>query len=160
MCSVSVPARNSVKSRLAVRMQFIAPRSLQVHPSRPCLFGGRTNISQEECACMKAHTRSPVSIRRSNHAPYRKSPRTDNGDGVGANTSSPTVVAKSFSTHRDLTSLPFIRRAQPVSRIHFSEGMSVSLILEHSCRSFVCLISRSLRRLSESPGRRSAKLPR
>ena len=39
MCSVSTPARNSVKSRLAVRMPFIAPCSLQIHPSRSCPFG-------------------------------------------------------------------------------------------------------------------------
>ena len=140
MCSVSIPARNSVKSRLASRMPFIAPRSLQIHPSRSCPFGGRANISQDESACMKAHTRSPVSTRRSNHAAYSNSPRSDNGDGVGANTSSLTVVAKSFSTDLYLTSLPFIRRAQPVSRIDLSGGMSVSLTQEYSCRSFICLI--------------------
>ena len=84
LCSISIPARNSVKSRLAVRMPFIAPCSLQIHPSRSCPFGGRANISQDESACMKAHTRSPVSTRRSNHAAYNNSPRTDSGDGVGA----------------------------------------------------------------------------
>ena len=117
MCSVSTPARNFVKSRLAVRMPFIAPCSLQIHPSRSCPIGGRPNVSQDESAYMKAHTRSPVSTRRPSHTACSKSPYTDNGDGVGANTSSLTVVAKSFSTHLDLTSLPFIRRAQPVSRI-------------------------------------------
>ena len=143
----------------------------QIHPLRSCPFGGRANISQDKSACMKAHTKSPVSTRRSNRAAYSKSPRTDNGEGVGANASSPTVVAKSFSTHRDRTSPPFIRRAQPVSRIDLSGGMSVSLTQEFSCRSFICLISRSspaltlsaevrrsrhLRSLSESPGQRSA----
>ena len=82
-------------------------------------------------------TRSPVSTRRSNHAAYSRSPRTDNGDDVGANTSSLTVVAKSFSTHRNLTSLPFVRRAQPVSRIDLSGGMSVSLTQGYSCRSLL-----------------------
>ena len=138
MCSVSIPARNSVKSRLAVRMSFIAPCSLQIHPSRSCPFGGRANISQDESACMKAHTTSPVSTRRSTHAAYSNSPRTENGDGVGAKTSSLTVVAKSFSTHLDLTSLSFNRRAQPVSRIDLLGGMSVSLTQEYSCRSFIC----------------------
>ena len=38
------------------------------------------------------HTQSPFSTRRSNHAAYSNSPRTDNGDGVGAKTSSLTVV--------------------------------------------------------------------
>ena len=136
MCSVNFPARNYVKSRLPIRMPFIVPCSLQIHPSGSCPFGGRANISQDESVCMKAHTRSPVSTRRSNHAAYSKSPRTENGDGVGANTSSLTVVAKSFSTHRDLTLLPFIRRAQPVSRIDLSGGMSVSLTQQYSCRSF------------------------
>ena len=41
---------------------------------------------------MTAYTRFPVSTRRSNHAANSKSPRTDNGDGVGANTSPLTVV--------------------------------------------------------------------
>ena len=68
-----------MKSRLAVRMPFIAPCSLQIHSSRSCPFGGPANISQDESACIKAHTRSPVSTRRSNHAAYSKSPRTDNG---------------------------------------------------------------------------------
>ena len=54
-CSVSFPARNSVKSRLAVRMPFIAPCSLHIHPLRSCPFGGRANISQDESACMRAH---------------------------------------------------------------------------------------------------------
>ena len=157
MCSVSIPARNSVTSRLAVRMPFIAPCSLQIHPSRSCPLKGRANISHDESACMKAHTRSPVSTRRSNHAAYSNSPRTDNGDGVGANTSSLTVVAKSFSTHHDLTSLPFIRRAQPVSRIDLSGGMSVSLTQEYSCRSFICWISRSSPALTLSAGRPSIK---
>ena len=93
---------------------------------------------------MKAHTNSPVSTRRSNHAAYSNSPRPDNGDGVGANTSTLTVVAKSFSTHLDLTSLPFNRRAQPVSRI----GRRAV----HR--------SRRLHMLLELPGLRSAKLPR
>ena len=88
-------------------------------------FRGRANISQDESACMKAHTRSPVSTRRSNHAAYSNSPRTDNGECGGANTSSLPVVAKSFSTHLDLTSLPFNRRAQPVRRIDLLGGMSV-----------------------------------
>ena len=112
-----------MKSRLAVRMPFIAPGSLQIHPSRSCPFGGRANISQDESACMKAHTRSRVSTRRSNHASCSNSPRTDNGDGFGANTSSLSVVAKSFSTHLALTSLPFNRRAQPVSRIDLLGGI-------------------------------------
>ena len=107
------------------------------------LFGGQAYVSEELSACMTAHTRSPVSIRRSNDAAYSKSPHTDNGDGVGANTSSLTVVAKTFSTHLDLTSLPFIRRAQPVSKIAPSGGTSVSLNQEYSCRSFICWISRS-----------------
>ena len=155
MCSVSFPARNSVKSRLAVRMPFIAPCSLQIHPSRSCPVGGRANISQDESACMKAHTRSPVSTRRSNHAAYSNSPSTDSGDGVGANTSSLTVVAKSFNTHRDLTWLPFIRRAQPVSRIDLSGGISVSLTQEYSCRSFICLVSRSSPALTLLAGNQS-----
>ena len=153
MCSVSIPARNSVKSRLAVRMPFIAPCTLQIHPSR------RANISQDESYCMKAHTRSPVSTRRSNHAAYSNSPRTDNGDGVGAHTSSLTVVAKSFSTHRDLTSLPFNLRAQPVSRIDLLGGMQVSLTQEYSCRSFICWISRSSPALTLSAGSPSIKAP-
>ena len=132
-------------------MPFIAPRSLQIHPKRSCPFGGRANISQGESACMKAHTRSPISTRRSNHAAYSNSPRTDNGDGVGANTSS-TVVAKSFSTHLDLTSLPFNRRAQPVSRIDLLGGMSVSLTQEYNCRCFICWISRSSPALTLSGG--------
>ena len=119
MCSVSIPARNFVKSQLAVRMPFIAPCGVQIHPSRSCLFGRRANISQDESTYMKAHTRSPVSTRRPSHTAYSKSPYPDNGEGVGADTSSVTVVAKSFSAHLDLTSLPFIRRAQPVSRIRF-----------------------------------------
>ena len=49
ICSVSTPARNSAKSRLAVRLPFIAPCSLQIHPSRSCPFGGRANISQRVC---------------------------------------------------------------------------------------------------------------
>ena len=65
---------------------------------------------------------------------YSNSPRTDNGDGVGANTSFLTVVAKSFSTHRDLTSRTFIRRVQPVSRIDLLGGMSVSLTQESAFR--------------------------
>ena len=137
-CSVSIPARNAAKSRIAVRMPFIAPCSLQIHPSRSCPFGGRANISQDESACMKAHTRSPVSTRRSNYAAYSNSPRTDNGDGVGSNSSSLTVVTKSFSTHLDLTSLSFNRRAQLVSRTDLLGGMSVSLTQEYSCRSFIC----------------------
>ena len=108
---------------------------------------------------MKAHTRSPVSTRRSNHAAYSNSPRTDNGGGVGANTSSLTVVAKSFSTHRDLTSISFIRRAQPVSRIYLSGGMSVSLTQEYSCRSFSCWISRSSPALTLSAGSPSINAP-
>ena len=88
-----------------------------------------------------------------------KSPRTDNRDGAGANTSSLTVVAKSLSTHRDLTSLPFIRLAQPVSKIDLSGGISVSLIQEYSCRSFICLISRSSPALILSAGTASIKVP-
>ena len=161
MCSVSIPARNSVKSRLVVRMPFIASCSLQIHPSRSCPFGSRANISQDESACMTAHTRCPVSTRRSSHAAYSNSQRTDNGDGVGANTSSLTVVAKSFSTHLDLTSLPFNRRAQPASRIELLGGMSVSLTQEYSCRSFICWISRSSPVLTLSAGsHRSRRLHR
>ena len=103
------------------------PCSLQIHPSRSCPFVGRANISQDESACMKAHTRSPVSTRRSNHAAYSNSPRTDNGEGVGANTSSLPVVAKSFNTHLDLTSLPFNRRAQTFEQNRFV-GRYVSLL--------------------------------
>ena len=66
---------------VTVRMQFIASCSLQIHPSRSCLLGGLANISQDESACMNAHTESPVSTRRSNHAAFSNSPRTDNGDG-------------------------------------------------------------------------------
>ena len=58
---------------------------------------------------------------------YSKSPYTDNGEGVGANTSSLTVVAKSFSTLPDLTSLPFIRRAQPVEKDSFCREECLSL---------------------------------
>ena len=108
---------------------------------------------------MKAHTRSPVSTRRSNHAAHSNSPRTDNGEGVGANTSSLTVVAKSFSTHLDLTSLLFNRRAQPVSRIDLLGGMSVSLTQECSCRSFICWISRSSPASTLSAGSPSIKAP-
>ena len=120
MCSVSTPARNPVKSRLAVRMPFIAR-----HPARSCPFGGRANISQDESPCMKAHTRSPVSTRRSNHAAYSDSPRTDNGDGVGANTSSVTVVAKSCSTHCDLTHL---HSSSPTCEQDRFVGRNVSLL--------------------------------
>ena len=56
---------------------------------------------------MGAQTISPVSTRRSYQAAYNKSPLTDIADIVGANASSLTVVAKSFKTHRDLTSLLF-----------------------------------------------------
>ena len=108
---------------------------------------------------MKAHTRSPVSTQRSNHAAYSNGPRTDNGEGVGANTSSLTVVAKSFSTHLDLTSLPYNRRAQPVSRIDLLGGMSVSLTQEYSCRSFICWISRSSPALTLSAGSPSIMAP-
>ena len=136
-----------------------APCCLQIHPSRSCPFGGRANISQDESACMKAHTRSPVSTRRSNHAAYSNSPRTDNGEGVEANTSSLTVVAKSFSLHLDLTSLPFNRRARPVSRIDLLGSMSVSLTQECSCRSFICWISRAAPALTLSAGSPSIKAP-
>ena len=108
---------------------------------------------------MKAHTRSPVSTRRSNHVAYSNSPHTDHGEGVGANTSSLTVVAKSFSTHLDLTSLPFNRRAQPVSRIDLLGGMSVSLTQEYSCRSFICWTSRSSPALTLSAGSPSINAP-
>ena len=108
---------------------------------------------------MKAHTRSPVSNRISKHAAYSNSPRTDNGDGVGANTSSLTVVAKSFSTHLDLTSLTFNCRAQPVSRTDLLGGMSVSLTQEYSCRSFICWISRSSPALTLSASSPSIKAP-
>ena len=83
------------------------------------------------------------------------------------------ALAKSFSTHRDLTSLSFIRRAQPVSRIDLSGGilgpgvqlqifhlLDFSFIASlHFCRRDVRR-SRHLRSLSESPGQRSAKLSR
>ena len=72
-----------------------------------------------------------------NHGAYSKSPRTDNEDGVGANKSSLTVVAKSFSTHLDRTSFPFIRRAQPVSRTALSWGTSVSLTQEYRLQIFL-----------------------
>ena len=129
MCSVR-PARNSVKSRPPVRVPFIAPCSLQIHQSRSCPCGGRANISQDESACMKIHTRSPVSTRKSNHAACSNSPCTDKM-GFEQNTSSLTVVAKSFSTHLDLTSLPLNCRDQPIS-----------LTQEFSCQSFICWISR------------------
>ena len=63
------------------------------------------------------------------------------------------------STHRDLTSLTFIRRAQPVSRIDLSGGMSVSLTQEYSCRSFICWISRSSPALTLLAGGSSIKAP-
>ena len=175
MCSVSIPARNSVKSRLAVRMPFIAPCSLQIHPSRSCPFGSRANISQDESACMKAHTRSPISIRRSNHAAHSESTRTDNGNGVGANTSSLTVVAKSFSTYRDLTSLPFHSWSPTCKQDRFI-GRNVSLLdlgvqlqifhlLDFSFIASLDFVGGqsvdqgTLVCLSESPVQRSAKLP-
>ena len=55
------------------------------------------------------------------------------------NTSSLTVVAKSFKTHRDLTSFPFIRRAQPASKMDLPGGTPASLTQEYSCRSFICV---------------------
>ena len=108
--SVSTPAKNSVKSRLACRSVCLHERahSLQF----PC--GERT----------KLRTTSPL---------------TDTGDGVGANTSSLPVVAKSFKTHRDLTSFPFIRRAQPVSKMDWPRGTSASLVQEYNCRSSICV---------------------
>ena len=68
-------------------------------------------MSQEVSACMNAYTRSPVSTRRLYHAAYIKSLLTDISDDVGANTSSLTVVAKSFKTHR----------VQPVSKMDLPE---------------------------------------
>ena len=47
---------------------------------------------------------------------------------IGANTSSLTVVAKSFSTHHDLTSLSFICRARPVGEEDRFVGRNVSLL--------------------------------
>ena len=130
--------------------EFCKVTAFQIQPSRSCPCGGRAYVSEELSACMKADRRSPVLTRRSNHAACRKSPRTNNGDGVGANTSSPTVVTKSFSTHLDRTSLSFIRRAQPVSRIVLSLG-HVRLLDPgiYGCRSF---ISRSSRALTLSAG--------
>ena len=52
------------------------PCRLQIHPSRSCPYGIRANISQDESASMKAHTKSPVSTRRSNQAAYNISPRS------------------------------------------------------------------------------------
>ena len=123
---------------------------------------------------MKAHTSSPVSTRRSNHAAYSNSPRTDNGDGVGANTSYLTVVAKSFSTHRDLTSPPIIRRAPTCEQNRFV-GRYVSLfdprvqlqIFHLPDFSFISRldfvggqsVDRRLHRSLEKPGRFSPLVP-
>ena len=79
---------------------LFACRSVSRSTHHVLVLGGLANISQHESAYMKAHTWSPVSTRRSNHAAYSNSPRTDNGNGVGANMSSLTVVSKSFSTSR------------------------------------------------------------
>ena len=117
---------------------------------------------------MKAHTTPPGSTRRSYPAAYNKSPLTDIGDGVGANTSSLTVVAKSFETHRDLTSFPFIRRAQPVSKMDLPGGTPASLMQIFNLRDFSLVSSLYFcrqevrqsthpRNSSEEPGQRLAK---
>ena len=145
-------------------MPFIAPCSLHIHPSRSCPFGSRANISHDESACMKAHTRSPVSTRRSNHAAYSNSPRTDNVDGVGANTSSLTVVAKSFSTHRVLTSLPFVGRnvslLDPGVQLQIFHLLDFSFIASLDFVGGQSVDPRRPRSLLEKPGLRSAKLLR
>ena len=72
MCSVSIPARNSVKSRLGVRMPFIAPCRVQVQPSRSCPFGGRTYVSEEVSACMNAHKVSSFDSKVEPHCVQQK----------------------------------------------------------------------------------------
>ena len=74
-------------------------------------------------ACKNAHTRSPVSTQRSYQAACNESPLTHPGDGVGANTSSLTVVATSFKTSFTLT-----RCAQPVSKMYLPGSTSDSTI--------------------------------
>ena len=49
------------------------------------------------------------------------------GKGVGANTSSLNVVAKSMKTHCDLTSFPIVRLAHPVSNMKVQRFTSTSL---------------------------------
>ena len=56
MCSVSIPVRNYVKSRLAVRMPFIAHEVSRSIRHVLVFSGGRANISQDESACSKAYT--------------------------------------------------------------------------------------------------------
>ena len=159
MRSVSTIGKNSVKSRLADRMLFIAPCSRQIHPSGSCPLEGRAHISSEESVCMSAHTRSPASTLRSYQAAYNKSRLTDTGDGVGANTSSLTVVAKSFRN----TSRSRIVSCHPSRPTCEQDGFArryiCLLIQEYSCISFIRVISRSCPSLTLSAGSPSIKIP-
>ena len=75
----------------------------------------------------RLHERAPVSTRRSFQAALKRSPLTDIGNGVGANTSPLTVVANP-SGHIAIS-------------LHFLSTSS-SLIQEYSCRFSICVISR------------------
>ena len=114
--------------------------SRQIHPAFSRPFGGRANISQEDCLHERVYHVSGLHLSMPNTKTIIL--LTKFGDGVSANTSSPNVIAESFRTHCDLTSFPFIRRAHPVSKIDFP-GTSSSQIQEYGCRYFTCVISRS-----------------
>ena len=101
------------------------------------------HLTRNVCLHERAHKVASLHTEIVQTCAQKKSPSLFTGEGVGANTSSLVVVAQSSKTHRDLTSFPFIRRAQLVSKMDFLGGTCSSLIQEYSCKSFICVSSRS-----------------
>ena len=100
---------------------------------------------------MNAHARSPVCTRRAYQAAYNKSPLTDTGGGVGANTSPLTVVAKSLRTHRSHF-VSFHPSCPTCEQEEFGRKYVCLPDQGYSGKSFICVISRSSPAFTASAG--------
>ena len=98
-----------------VSQQILCVRTLQYYsiqiPSTPqACWRSSEHHTGSVCFHQRAHKVSSL-FTEIVASCIQRSPLTDTGNGVGADTSSLSVVAQSFTTHRDLTSFPLIRRA-------------------------------------------------